>query len=126
MAWDRRSVSLGTPISEAIARQGGADNEEGGRGVRSSRLVAAASRAETRLRENSHKIEALLTQKAGDAAASAKTAHDEADAVRKETDELTARLASAAKLLGLLNRMFASKALDGDCSKITELHSLTL
>jgi hypothetical protein len=29
-------------------------------------------------------------------------------------------------LLGLLNRMFASKALDGDCSKITELHSLTL
>jgi len=45
-----------------------------------------------------------LTQKAGDAAASAKTAHDEADAVRKETDELTARLASAAKLLGLLEQ----------------------
>jgi len=74
-------------------------------GVAGELLVTyKASRVETRLRENSHKIEALLTQKAGDAAASAKTAHDEADAVRKETDELTARLASAAKLLGLLEQ----------------------
>jgi hypothetical protein len=45
-----------------------------------------ASRVETDLRNNSHKIEALLRQQAGDAAASAKIAHDEADAVKGIAD----------------------------------------
>ncbi len=41
-------------------------------------------------------------QKAGEAAASATIAHDEADEVKTETDELTGRLGDAAKQLGRL------------------------
>ena len=60
-------------------------------GVAGELLVTyKASRVETQLRENSHKIEALLTQEAGDAATSAKTAHDEADAVKGIADEARA------------------------------------
>jgi hypothetical protein len=60
-------------------------------GVAGELLVTyKASRVETQLRENSHKIETFLTQKAGDAAASAKTAHDEADAVKGIADEARA------------------------------------
>jgi hypothetical protein len=49
-----------------------------------------ASRVETQLRENSHRIEAFLTQQAGDAVQSAKTAHEEADAVKGIADEARA------------------------------------
>jgi multidrug efflux pump subunit AcrA (membrane-fusion protein) len=49
-----------------------------------------ASRVETQLRENSHRIEAFLTQQAGDAVQSAKMAHAEADAVKGMADEARA------------------------------------
>jgi hypothetical protein len=61
-----------------------------------------ASRVENDLRHNSHKIEVLLTQQAGDAATSAKTAHEELDAVRREADSIQTRLdAAAIQLSGL-------------------------
>jgi len=60
-------------------------------GVAGELLVTnKASSVETQLRENSHKIEALLTKEAGDAATSAKTAHGEADAVKGIADEARA------------------------------------
>ncbi|HME34965.1 MAG TPA: hypothetical protein VKF84_06980 [Candidatus Sulfotelmatobacter sp.] len=60
-------------------------------GVAGELLVTyKASLVETQLRENSHKIETLLTQEAGDAATSAKTAHDEADSVKGIADEARA------------------------------------
>jgi len=60
-------------------------------GVAGELLVTyKASSAETRLRENSHKIEGLLTQQAGSAATSARIAHDEAAAVKGIADEARA------------------------------------
>jgi hypothetical protein len=59
-----------------------------------------ASRVETQLRENIHKIEALLTQEAGDAADSAKTAHAELNAIRQEAVALQTRLKAASAQLG--------------------------
>jgi hypothetical protein len=43
-------------------------------------------------------------KKAGEAATSARTAHDEADAVKTETDELTIRLGNAATQLGIIEQ----------------------
>jgi len=63
-----------------------------------------ASSVETKLRENSHKIETLLTQEAGDAATSAKTAHEEADAVKQEAKEITDRLDNASAQLADLEQ----------------------
>jgi hypothetical protein len=45
-----------------------------------------------------------LQYEAGDAAKSAQIAHDEADAVKIEADELTGRLANAARQLGILEQ----------------------
>ncbi len=74
-------------------------------GVAGELLVTyKASRVETKLRENSHKIEALLTQKAGDAAASAKTAHDEANTVKLEADAIEKRLDAASTQLSVIER----------------------
>src|SRR5690348_9883914 len=64
----------------------------------------SASRVESRLRDANHQNEAWLTKEAGDAATSAKTAHDEVGAVKEETDELTTRLGNAAKQLGILEQ----------------------
>jgi hypothetical protein len=63
-----------------------------------------ASRVETKLRDNSHKIEAFLTQKAGDAATSAKTAHDEANAVKQESAIIEERLEKASTQLADLEQ----------------------
>src|SRR5690348_11427644 len=59
----------------------------------------AASRVESRLRDANHQNEAWLTKEAGDAATSAKTAHDEADVVSKKTYAIQERLDGASRQL---------------------------
>jgi hypothetical protein len=74
-------------------------------GVAGELLVTyKASRVETQLRENSHRIETFLTQQAGDAATSAKTAHEEADAVKLGADVIQKRLDKASAQLVDLER----------------------
>ncbi len=77
-----------------------------------------ASRVETQLRENSHRIEAFLTQQVGDAAKSAQDAHDlgadllekykaaEAEMTELKAEKLPRRLSSAQKAT-LLKRVAA-------------------
>ncbi|MGD0908064.1 MAG: hypothetical protein ABSA96_10815 [Candidatus Acidiferrales bacterium] len=55
---------------------------------------------ETRTRKANDELFLLLSKEAGEAAASAKTAHDEADAVGKKADALDVRLGSASRELG--------------------------
>src|ERR1700691_3642734 len=50
---------------------------------------AAVSNADGMLQDFNDTLLAITTEQASDAATSAKTAHGEADAVKKETDELT-------------------------------------
>jgi hypothetical protein len=63
-----------------------------------------AGKLETQIRKANEDRFLLLSKEAGDAASSAKTAHDEADAVKEETDELTTRLGNAAKQLRILEQ----------------------
>lgn len=72
-------------------------------GVAGELLVSyEASRVEGDLRNIRHQIETKLTQAAGDAATSAKTAHDEADAVGEKADAIDKRLDEASATMGHL------------------------
>jgi hypothetical protein len=68
------------------------------------RFESRIESTETCIRKANESLFLLLSKEAGDAATSAKTAHDEADAVKQETDELTIRLGIAAKQLGMLEQ----------------------
>jgi hypothetical protein len=68
------------------------------------RFEARIESKETHIRKANDELFLLLSKQAGEAAASAKTAHDEADAVKTETDELTIRLGNAAKQVGILEQ----------------------
>jgi hypothetical protein len=57
---------------------------------------------ETCIRKGNDSLFLLLSKEAGGAATSAKTAHDEVDVVKKETDELTRRLGRAATQLDVI------------------------
>jgi hypothetical protein len=68
------------------------------------RFEAKIESTETYIRKANEDLFLLLSKEAGDAAVSAKTAHDEAAAVKKGTDELTTRLGNAAKQLGTIEQ----------------------
>ena len=77
-------------------------------GVAGELLVTyKGSRVETHLRENSHKIEAFLTQQAGDAVASAKTAHEEADAAGVASREAQGTTSEVAQRAGQIDSELA-------------------
>jgi hypothetical protein len=56
--------------------------------------------AETGIRKANDELFSLLSKQAADAAASAKTAHEEADAVKNEADAIDIRLEAASRKLG--------------------------
>src|ERR1700722_18564072 len=62
---------------------------------------------ETGIRKANDELFLLLSKEAGDAEKSAKAAHEEADAVKKETDVLTLRLENASRQLGKLEKNIA-------------------
>jgi len=61
-----------------------------------------AGKIETQIREANDELLGLIIQEAGNAATSAKTAHLEADAVRKESDAIQERLSTASKQLNVI------------------------
>lgn len=64
---------------------------------------------ETGIRKANDELFLLLSKEAGDAEKSAKAAHEEADAVKKETDVLTLRLENASRQLGKLEKNIAAQ-----------------
>jgi hypothetical protein len=66
-------------------------------------------KVETDIKVASDALLGLIIQKAGDAAKSAKTAHDEADAVGTETSGIEKRLDSASSQMGILERNIAAQ-----------------
>lgn len=69
---------------------------------------------ETCIRKGNDALFLLLSKEAGDAAAAAKTAHNEADAVKEEADELTTNLGSASKQLSNLEEYAAWRTISDE------------